>query len=261
MCSCDLLLRISPNWGRLVVYVGGGVIRGVGGRLRRRRGVVGFEDVEAFELLVQNGEWLELLCLLHLRLEPVLDFILLLFDEVLVVVVEMSMNIRLEKAESECGSDLFSCSSVTCHISNMYIQGRHQPPTISSLHIGHTSLLDALAAAFSLGPSSTLLLMSSLISAVLAGLCDVCELRDTELGEGERKLALRRCCGCGWGDMAGDRFFPLPSTRPPPRDLREAMAKCRRGSGESVGWGMQPRRRVVAGAVYKALANVAAAQG
>jgi hypothetical protein len=143
----------------------------------------------------------------------------------------------------------------------VYIQGRHQPPTISSLHIGHTSRLDALAAAFSLGPNSTLLLISSLISAVLAGLCDVCELSDTELGEGERKLALRRCCGCGCGDMAGDRFFPLPSTRPPPRDLREAIAKYREESGESVGWGMQPSRARGCGRRYKALANVAAAQG
>jgi hypothetical protein len=60
------------------------------------------------------------------------------------------------------------------------------------LHIGHTSRLDALAAALSLGPSSTLLVMSSRGSAVLAGLFDVWELSDTELSEGERKLALRR---------------------------------------------------------------------
>jgi hypothetical protein len=95
MCSCDFLLRISSHWGRLVVDVGGGVVRGVGGRLRRRRGVVGFKDVEAFELLVQDGERLELFCLLHLRLEPVLDFILLLFDKIPVVVVEMSADVSL----------------------------------------------------------------------------------------------------------------------------------------------------------------------
>jgi hypothetical protein len=61
---------------------------------RRRRGVVGFEDVEAFEFLIEDCQGLELLCLLHLRLEPVLDFILLLLDEILVVVVEMSMRVR-----------------------------------------------------------------------------------------------------------------------------------------------------------------------
>jgi hypothetical protein len=60
------------------------------------------------------------------------------------------------------------------------------------LHIGQTNLLDALAAALSLGPSSTLLVMSSRGSAVLAGLLEVWELSDTELSEGERKLALRR---------------------------------------------------------------------
>jgi hypothetical protein len=91
------------------------------------------------------------------------------------------------------------------------------------LQIGHTSLLDALAAAFSVGPSSTLLVISSLGSAVLAGLFDACELSDTELSEGDSRLALRRWTADGCGEMAGDRFLPLPSTRPPPRDLREAI--------------------------------------
>lgn len=110
---------------------------------------------------------------------------------------------------------------------SLYILGRCHEPTISSLHIGHTSLLDALAAAFSVGPISTLLLMSSRVSWVLAGLMDVCELSDTELSEGDSRLALRRwagavAVGCG-GGAAGDRFLPLPSTRPPPRDLREVI--------------------------------------
>jgi hypothetical protein len=73
--------------------------------------------------------------------------------------------------------------------------------------------------------------MSSLFSAVLAGLFDVWLLSDRELSEGDSRLALRTwlCCAfcaCGAaGDTAGDRFLPLPSTRPPPRDLREAMIK------------------------------------
>jgi hypothetical protein len=62
--------------------------------MRRRGRVVGLEDVETLELLVQDSERLELLCLLHLRLEPVLDLILLFLDEVLVVVVEVSGTIR-----------------------------------------------------------------------------------------------------------------------------------------------------------------------
>lgn len=128
-------------------------------------------------------------------------------------------------------------------------------PTISSLHIGHTSLLEALAAAFCVSPRRTLLLMSSLVSAVLAGLFDVCELKDTELSEGDSRLALRRCWAAGCGEMAGDRageragerFLPLPSTRPPPSDLPEVMieaveesrgcpwaCRCRRGSPDSV---------------------------
>jgi len=77
-----------------VVYVGGGGAGGVGRGLRRRRGVIRFEYIEAFQLLVQDCKWLELLRLLHLRLEPVLDFILLFLDEVLVVVVEVSDVVR-----------------------------------------------------------------------------------------------------------------------------------------------------------------------
>lgn len=74
--------------------------------------------------------------------------------------------------------------------------------------------------------------MSSLGSAVLAGLFDVCELSDTELSDGDRKLALRRCWVGGWGDIAGDRFLPLPSTRPPPSDPREAISRVsKRASG------------------------------
>ena len=90
MCSRDFFLGISSNRRGLVDDVCGRVACGMGGGLRRRRSVVGFEDVEAFQLLVQDCEWLELLCLLHLRLEPVLDLVLLFLDEVLVVVIEMS---------------------------------------------------------------------------------------------------------------------------------------------------------------------------
>ena len=66
----------------------------VRGGERRGRGVVGLEDIEALELLVKDGERLEILRLVHLRLEPRLDFILLLLDQVLVVVVEMSGAVR-----------------------------------------------------------------------------------------------------------------------------------------------------------------------
>lgn len=103
--------------------------------------------------------------------------------------------------------------------------------TISSLHIGHTSLLEALAAAFSPWPNSTLLPISSLVSAVLAGLLDVCELRETELSEGDSRLVLRRCWVGGLGETAGDRCLPLPSTRPPPRDLPEVMIAAGEESG------------------------------
>jgi hypothetical protein len=57
--------------------------------------------------------------------------------------------------------------------------------------MGQASLFDALAAAFSEGPTRTLLAISSLGSAVLAGLFDVWELSESELSEGESKLAFR----------------------------------------------------------------------
>jgi hypothetical protein len=81
--------------------------------------------------------------------------------------------------------------------------------------------------------------MSSRGSAVLAGLFEVWELSETELSEGDRKLALRRWWPGGWGDMAcaGERFLPLPSTRPPPSDRREAMASVSRQFGRVPGLG------------------------
>ena len=118
--------------------------------------------------------------------------------------------------------------------------------TICSLQMGHTRRLEALAAAWSLGPSRTLLLMSSRVSAVLAGLLDVCELSERELSDGDSRLGWWRWWAGGWGEMAGDtagdRFLPLPSTRPPPRDLREAMrASVEELSRES--WVAMLRRR------------------
>jgi hypothetical protein len=88
VCSRDFLIRISADGGRF----GGGRAAGGMRRGRRRRGVVGLEDVEALQLLVEDGEGLELLRLGHLHLEPRLDLVLLLLDQVLVVVVEVSVE-------------------------------------------------------------------------------------------------------------------------------------------------------------------------
>lgn len=87
--------------------------------------------------------------------------------------------------------------------------------------MGQMSLVEALACGEGvLAAASTLLPMSSLGSAVVAGLLDVWELSDTELSEGERsRLGVAVIVVAA----AGDRFLPLPSTRPPPKDLREAM--------------------------------------
>lgn len=81
MGPCDFLLRVSADGGRLAWGVGDG--RGHGG-------VVRLEHIEALEFLVEDSEGLEFLGLVHLLLEPSLDLVLLLDDEVLVGVVKMS---------------------------------------------------------------------------------------------------------------------------------------------------------------------------
>lgn len=66
--------------------------RGAGGEIRRSRRLVWLENVQALKLLIQNRQRLELLGLDHLGFEPILDFILLYFFEILVIIVEMSIE-------------------------------------------------------------------------------------------------------------------------------------------------------------------------
>jgi hypothetical protein len=95
MRPCNFLFRVSANdGGRWGIVAGAGVRAAASVRGRRRcRRAVRFEDIEAFQLLVQYGERLELLRLDHLLLEPVLNLILLFLNKVLVVVVEMSVQL------------------------------------------------------------------------------------------------------------------------------------------------------------------------
>lgn len=100
---------------------------------------------------------------------------------------------------------------------------RRQPDkshTISSLHIGQTILELAAAAAWAVPCSSraTRAVMSSF--SVDIGVLEVWELSDMELFEGDKAPDGRRSGLFGTG---GARFLPLPSTRPPPRLLREAI--------------------------------------
>lgn len=64
-------------------------------------------------------------------------------------------------------------------------------------------------------------------SCVDKGVLDACELRETELSEGDRTPG--RIAGLGLlaasGGAGGPRLFPFPSTRPPPRLRREAMLR------------------------------------
>ena len=81
MISSDDFIRI-----RRCSFLG----RTAGSNGWRPRGIVWFENIQTFELLIQHGERLESLCLDHLTFEPVFDFILLDFFKILVVVIEMS---------------------------------------------------------------------------------------------------------------------------------------------------------------------------
>lgn len=56
-----------------------------------------------------------------------------------------------------------------------------------------------------------------------SGVVEVCESSETELADGDRRLVFRVCCGRALAATAGDSDLPLPSTLPPPSDLREAM--------------------------------------
>lgn len=85
-----------------------------------------------------------------------------------------------------------------------------------SLQMGQTrrELAAAAPTGEALASRATLEAMSS-VSVV-----EVCELSETELSEGVS------CCGrCGM--TAGERVRPLPKTRPPPRDLRDAIRESR----------------------------------
>lgn len=65
-------------------------LRSRGGRTSPDDFIITFEDVETFELLIEDSKGLEAFCLDHLSLEPCFHFILLLFLNVLVKIVQMS---------------------------------------------------------------------------------------------------------------------------------------------------------------------------
>jgi hypothetical protein len=61
----------------------------------RSRYIVGLEDVQALELLVDDSQRLKPLRLYNLLVEPVLDLILLDFGELLMIIVEVSVSCQL----------------------------------------------------------------------------------------------------------------------------------------------------------------------
>ena len=55
--------------------------------------IIGLEDVNALQLLIEHSQWLELLCLDHLFLEPIFDLVLFFFFNFFVYIVEMSIQL------------------------------------------------------------------------------------------------------------------------------------------------------------------------
>ena len=92
--------------------------------------------------------------------------------------------------------------------------------TISSLHMGHTILELAAAAAWAEACSSRATRDVRPSFSVDTGMLDACELRDTELSEGDSKPEFGVCDLFTGG---GARLLPVPSTLPPPKALLAAM--------------------------------------
>lgn len=75
------------------IWIWGGSLLGcsAGDKVGRAWSIIRLENIQILEFLVQNRQRLESLGFDHLRLKPILDFVLLYFFEVFVIVVKMSM--------------------------------------------------------------------------------------------------------------------------------------------------------------------------
>ena len=97
-------------------------------------------------------------------------------------------------------------------------------PTISSLHIGQTSLEFAAEVSAALVESLISKDILELISWFSEDTCEVeiSEFNDTELSDGESRVEW--CLRV----TAGDNDLPLPRSRPPPSFL-EDISSCKSG--------------------------------
>lgn len=97
--------------------------------------------------------------------------------------------------------------------------GHARVPTISSLHMGQTSLEFAAEASVALVESPSSRDILELISWFSEDICEfeTSEFNDTELADGESRLELR------FGVTAGDNDLPLPKTLPPPSFLEDIV--------------------------------------
>jgi hypothetical protein len=159
--------------------------------------VICFEDIQAFELLIENSKWLKALCFDHLCLEPVFDFILPLILEISVCIIKVSRGVSAAVSSRSNTTHRFNCSKVS-YADVSWKQGYGLDRlTISSLHIGQASLElagFATLAADKSPLSSDILDVRSWLSK--EGGVERPESRERLLGEEVRRWTLDfPCCG------------------------------------------------------------------
>lgn len=97
MLAGDEFVRIDGGHGGHIALCGwalGAAEAPKAARADQQGGGVGLEDVEAAQFLVDDREWLEFLGLEHLLVEPCLDFVLLHFRQLLVGIVNVSVQLQ-----------------------------------------------------------------------------------------------------------------------------------------------------------------------
>jgi hypothetical protein len=174
---------------------------------------------------------LEALSLIHLGFEPIFDLILSDLLQVLMRIVEVPVGqVSADRNGEEAQLESIPIQLKQCYLHSLALsriinlKEMKMIRTISSLHIGHASCVPDTVGAADMEVSALSRLMREARSCASGENCeaeaeaeaDACEFRDRLLVEGDS-----RPLGCGDGvEVAGERFFPLPRTRPPPSTLR-----------------------------------------
>lgn len=188
----------------------------------QRRGMsilIGFEYIQALQLLIEDCKRLKSFGLFHLNPEPVLHLVLPIIFEIPMYVIEVPGSALITANEMSVVMNTYSVVIMSPRaVSNRQNSASLQYHTISSLQIGQASCAPVAAGAADIEVlpfSKDILEVRSCVSSDGWDV-DVCELSDRLLVDGDRTF----CCG----DGVEGRFFAEPKTRPPPRVLRDMIA-------------------------------------